>query len=460
MTIESEQVSLPDFGMASEMPDLPVSVLSGRLQRTLMRMEQRSIEVLLVYGDREHFANLEYLTGFDPRFEEALLLLDRDGRRKLLVGNECMGYLPNEKLGLEVELFQAFSLMGQPRGRSRPLHRILADFGIRKGCRVGCVGWKYYDPPLVEGGELALDIPAYLVDLLRELTGAKDRVVNATNLLMGVEDGLRIINEPEQIARFEYAATVTSSAVLELMRHIKPGVREDELEHYLDGRGLPLTCHRMVSFGEKVRRGLASASANRACLGEPFTVAFGVNGALNCRAGMVARGPEDLNGELRDFFPRFAANYLDVVRTWYEALRVGAGAGDVYATTEGKRDPELYDFAVNPGHYLHLDEWVHSPFLADSTVELRSGMALQADIIPVSKGPFCYINAEDGIILADETLRSELRTRYPDMWRRIERRQRFMAEMLGIAVDVSVLPLSNMPGWVPPYALNHHNTPY
>ena len=59
MTIESKQVSLPDFGMASEMPDLPVSVLSGRLQRTLMRMEQRSIEVLLVYGDREHFANLE-----------------------------------------------------------------------------------------------------------------------------------------------------------------------------------------------------------------------------------------------------------------------------------------------------------------------------------------------------------------------------------------------------------------
>ena len=27
----------------------------------------------MVYGDREHFANLAFLTGFDPRFEEAIL---------------------------------------------------------------------------------------------------------------------------------------------------------------------------------------------------------------------------------------------------------------------------------------------------------------------------------------------------------------------------------------------------
>jgi hypothetical protein len=61
----------------------------------------------VVYADREHCANLLHLTGFDPRFEEALLLLSADGRRKLLVGNECLGYLPDaEALGLEVELFQ------------------------------------------------------------------------------------------------------------------------------------------------------------------------------------------------------------------------------------------------------------------------------------------------------------------------------------------------------------------
>jgi hypothetical protein len=209
----------------------------------------------------------------------------------------------------------------------------------------------------------------------------------------------------------------------------------------------------MVGFGEKVRRGLASASSNRARPGDAFTVAFGVNGALNCRAGAVARDPAELDGELREFFPRYASNYFDVVCAWYEAVRVDASAGNVFAAAEGARDPSLYDFAVSPGHYIHLDEWVHSPFSAGSTIRLCSGMVLQMDIIPVSNGPFCYINAEDGIVLADRDLRAELAARYPALWRRIQQRQDFMRDELGIRLDDSVLPLSNMPGWLPPYVL-------
>ena len=36
------------------------------------RMDERGLDQLVVYADREHSANLSYLTGFDPRFEEAL----------------------------------------------------------------------------------------------------------------------------------------------------------------------------------------------------------------------------------------------------------------------------------------------------------------------------------------------------------------------------------------------------
>lgn len=447
------KISLPSFGRADEPPVIPVALYQRRLEAAVERMRHRGLEVLAVYGDREHSANLAYLTGFDPRFEEALLLLDADGRRKLLVGNECMGYLPDAALGIDTELFQAFSLMGQPRAASRPLRTILSEFGVRAGRPVGCAGWKCYDMPLVDGGELALDAPAYLVDLLRELAGGRERVVNAVGLFAGAEDGLRVTNEPEQIAAFEYAAGVASEGVLALMRHVQPGVREDELERQLDSRGLPLTCHPMVGFGDKVRRGLASASANRARLGDAFTTAFGVAGGLTCRAGVVAHGPQDLDGALREFFPRYAANYFDVVLAWYAALRIGASAGEVYAAAEGARDPELYRFAVNPGHYIHLDEWVHSPFAPGSAIPLRSGMALQMDIIPVSRGPFCYINAEDGVVLADAALRAALQAQYPAMWRRIEARRRFMIGALGFTLDPSVLPLGNTSGWLPPYVL-------
>jgi len=121
---------------------------------------------------------------------------------------------------------------------------------------------------------------------------------------------------------------------------------------------------------------------------------------------------------------------------------------------ESSRDKTLYRFAVNPGHYLHLDEWLNSPFVAGSPVRLRSGMMLQMDIIPISLGPFCCANAEDGVVLADAELRAELVQEFPAMWQRIVARREFMRKTIGIRLDESVLPLSNIPGWFPPYALD------
>ncbi len=447
------QMTLPEFGHETQRPEIPLPVYQARLRATVERMREEALDVLIIYGDREHAANLAYLTGFDPRFEEALLLLDRDGRRWLLVGNECLGYLPDPALGCEVVLFQEFSLLGQPRGSSRPLREICGDFGIRPGTRVGCVGWKYYSPQLVDGGPYASDLPGYLIDLFRELAGGREQVVNATALFMHPEHGLRVINEPEQIAWYEYAATVTSDAMLALLRQMQVGVEEQALARCLDNQGIPLSCHPMVSFGEKARRGLASPSQRVAVLGDPFTVAFGVAGALTCRAGCVAHGPEDLPAAERDFYADFAANYFAVVATWYAQLGIGGTGGAVFQAVEACRRPDLYRFAVNPGHLLHLDEWVHSPFAAGDTQQLRSGMALQADIIPVSHGLFYYINAEDGVVLADAALRQILAARYPACWRRMQARRDFM-RTLGIPLDDAVLPLSNIPAWLPPYALS------
>jgi hypothetical protein len=446
-------VRLPQLGRAEALPEVPLAVYRSRLETTRARMQELGLETLVVYGDREHAANLAFLTGFDPRFEEAVLLVAAEGLQKLLVGNECLGYLPDAALGLEVERFQEFSLLGQPRGDSRPLRQILAEFGIRPGMQVGCVGWKYFDGALVPGGELALEIPAYLVDLLRDLCGDRERVTSATAIFMHPQTGLRVHSEPEQIAQFEFASGVTSAGVTALLTHLQAGVREQDLEKHLDASGLTLSCHRMISFGEKARRGLASAGPSMARIGDAYTTAFGVTGALTCRAGVIARGPEDLPAALQEFYPRFAANYFAVTAAWYEALAVGTPAVEVFRAAEAARDPELFDFALNPGHYLHLDEWVHSPFAPGSAVVLDSGMVLQMDIIPVSRGPFAYTNAEDGVVLADAALQRELEARFPDCWRRLVARRDWMRSGLGISLDDTVFPLADTTGWFAPYAL-------
>jgi hypothetical protein len=251
-------VTLPHNDRTETLPELPLAVYQLRVKRTLARMQEKGLDALAVYGDREHSANLAFLTGFDPRFEEALLLLGADGRQKLLVGNECMGYLPDAGLGIDVERFQDFSLLGQPRGNSRPLRQILADFGITAGNRVGCVGWKYFDETAFPGGELTLEIPAYLVDLCAD----RRLVTNAAAIFMHPQSGLRVRSEAEQIAQFEFAAGITSAGVAALLQHLRPGVREQDLEKHLDANGLILSCHRMISFGEKARRGLASPGAS------------------------------------------------------------------------------------------------------------------------------------------------------------------------------------------------------
>jgi len=448
-------VELPVFGQSWERPSISVTEYRQRIAALLQRMERSGLDIVVVYGDREHRANMAYLTGFDPRFEEALLVLSASGRPLLIVGNECMGYLPDEGIGCDVALFQPFSLMGQPRDDSRPLREILAQGGVAEGTRVGCVGWKYlYREDLLPAGEGAIEIPSYIVDTLREMVGAGCAVTNAGALLMDVEDGLRVSNSVDQIACYEYAATRTSESTLNVLRAIAPGVSECELEKLLIGDGLTLSCHRMIGFGEKARRGLASPSDNRAQLGDAFTIGFGLEGALSSRAGVVAEDPEALSGALQTFYPAYVANYFDVVVGWYEALDIGVRAGAVYDRAESLRDDALSAFAVNPGHYLHLDEWVHSPFYAGSEIPLRSGMALQMDIIPVSKGPFCYSNAEDGIVLADAALRSELAERYPQLWARVQARRAFMLDAIGIDLAESVLPLSNTPAWLAPYAMD------
>jgi hypothetical protein len=81
-------------------------------------------------------------------------------------------------------------------------------------------------------------------------------------------------------------------------------------------------------------------------------------------------------------------------------------------------------------------------------------MALQCDIIPATGTDYFTSNIEDGIALADEELRGELAARHPDAWERIRRRRHFMTEALGITLKPEVLPLGNIPAWLPPFWLS------
>ena len=443
-----EEIDLPGFGQCEELIEIPAAVFEERIRDTMGRMKQKGLDFLLVFADREHTANLAYLTNFDPRFEEALLLLHKNGTRKILTGNECMGYTGVCPIPMEYELYQEFSLLGQARGQSRPLAEIFQTFGIQRGSVVGCCYYKYFTD------ELELDIPAYMANVLTELVGENGKICNAADIFMDAETGLRQRNNLEELVRFEWASTRTSESIKKMLGQLRAGAREYELARNYSSDGLPYSCHPMVSSGKKAALGLSSPSGNKVAIKDPFTAAFGVWGALTCRAGMVAAYPAQLDEKVAEFFERFWRGYFATVVTWYEAIGIGVPAGEVVAKVEAARDPSLFDFAVNTGHTLHIDEWVNSPFTKNSPISLYSGMALQMDIIPVSKLELVCANMEDGIVLADEGLRAAWAARFPASWQRIEQRRDFMINKMGIAIQREVLPLSNMPAYYAPYLLN------
>jgi hypothetical protein len=309
------------------------------------------------------------------------------------------------------------------------------------------IGWKTYAEPGT------IEAPAFLVDELRRAVGQGGGVENATGLLIDAGDGLRVINEVDQLAALEYAACQTSEGVRRLLFGLRPGMTEREAVRLLDWNGTPLSCHLMLSSGPRASLGLLSPGDRTIERGDPFTVAFGIWGALNCRAGFVVEEATMLPAGIRDYVDRLVGPYFEAVAEWYAALRVGQTGGSLQAIVDRHLGDPFFGIFLNPGHQIGLDEWVNSPIFPGSTIELRSGMAFQVDIIPATGTDYFTTNIEDGVALADEPLRAAFASGYPEAWARIQARRRFMGEALGIELHPDVLPFSNLPAYLPPFLL-------
>jgi len=234
---------------------------------------------------------------------------------------------------------------------------------------------------------------------------------------------------------------------------LEPGMREREAVTLLGWNGSPLSCHLMLTSGGRASLGLLSPGDRLIERGDRFTVAFGIWGALNCRAGFVVQDAAELPSGIGDYIERLVRPYFETVAEWYGALHVGQTGGVLFDIVNGGLGDPFFGIFLNPGHQIHLDEWVNSPVAPGSTIELRSGMAMQVDIIPATGTEYFTTNIEDGIALADEGLRAAFAAAYPQAWGRIQARRRFMEDALGIELHPDVLPFSNIPAWLPPFLL-------
>jgi len=443
-------IALPDFGTPRNIPKIAAATYQARFARFMDRLAAKELDSAVVYADREHCANISWLTGFDPRFEEALLVAVRGRDPVIITGPENVGLGKVTPLGTTSLLWPGFGLLGQDRTKAEPLADLLAKAGLQTGHRIGAVGWKYFLPNEFAEPDRVIDLPAYLAALL----AAIGPVTNATSIMMSPLDGLRAEVEIEELARFEFLATHGSESIKRVIFGLKPGMTEFEAASLMRPLGYPLCCHPMLSTGERARFGLGSPSDAEIERGTMFTTAFGYQGTLTARAGFVVESADELPAAARDYADGFVAQYWEAAAEWYETIGIGVTGGEIDARMRARLDNDKFRLALNPGHLIHIDEWMHSPVRPGSTETFRSGQAVQIDMIPAPGNAYFTSNIEDGIALLDDKGRAEFSERFPEAWSRVQARRSFMADTLGIRMKPEVLPFSNLAGWLPAYLLN------
>lgn len=104
MTVnESESYTLqaipqPETYASVQSTPLSDETLRERLKLVLLGMRQQGLDALIIYADKEHGGNFEYLSGFIARFEEALLIVTKNGATTYVMGNENLKLVPHARL--------------------------------------------------------------------------------------------------------------------------------------------------------------------------------------------------------------------------------------------------------------------------------------------------------------------------------------------------------------------------
>ena len=425
------------------------ATLLERKNKVLTRMNEAGYDALVIYADKEHGGNFEYLTGFVPRFEEGLLILDKSGAATAILGNENLKMAQHSRLPVTLKHCPYFSLPNQPMDNETSLETLFSDIGLHRLGKMGLVGWKMFTATGADNKHL-FDLPYFIVEALKNSTDAQ--LENAAHLFIGGDNGARVTNNENEIAHYEYGANLASGCMLNAMNAVEPGIRETELGALLAAEGQYQTGGTIAAAGQRFEKANFYPTYKKLERGQPLSMTTGFKGGLSSRTGFVIADESELPEAQKDYLDRVAKPYFTAVASWLETIRIGMPGGEMYAHIEKVLNKTQYGWHLNPGHLSADEEWMSSPIYPHSTETLKSGMILQIDIIPSVPG-YTGVSAEESIALADPALQRKIQTLYPDVWGRIVTRRTYIRDVLKINLADEAIPLSNTVAYLRPFLL-------
>lgn len=449
--IKKKIEALPNQDVEIDYSEVPVFTAGDYMTRIerLFQVTQHKYSHFAVYGDREHCSNIEYFTGYDPRFEESILILSEAGTHTLIVGVEGSAYAAKIPVKLNISVYPMLSIPCYSNqmecgvnDAAVSLSDIFRQAGIEHSSNVGVLGWK------LMGSERQFDLPEFIFEALTRLV-PRDRLCNANSFMIDNALGLRHTLEVKELILTEIAGTKASRSVINVFNNLRENMNEIEASSYLAIDGEPLCMHPNVNFGKNIFWGLASPDAHSfLCDGELVAAGMGYRRSVCFKIGRYASPQDPADGQTEFYFDM----YFRSLSAWYESVGIGSTGGDVYRSIENEIG-ELASFGIgiNTGHLIHTDEWTNSPFYPNCGAVLHSGMAIQSDYSSYRPDLGIALHEEDGVILMDEKTAAQYQQIAPKSFERMLSRRRFMKETLGIQIGDSVYPVSDNAGVMYPF---------
>lgn len=424
--------------------------IKERKKQILQKIQATGYDSLVFYADLEHGSNFEYLTGFLPRFEEALLVLHQDGKAYGVFGNENLNKAQKARIDLIPVHMPHLSLPNQPMTTSETVAEILAKCELENRQNIGIVGWKYFTNTVEDAGQI-FDMPYFLLNALKEVA-PDSKFTNATGLLIG-ETGVRTTNNANEFAHYEFGAALAGNCLLEGLAELAIGKTEMAVAEKLSAKGQDHTVVTIMAAGPRFVKANLYPSNKQITLGDPISMTTAYKGGLESRTGFAVHQASELPEDQQDYLEKLVIPYFNAFITWLETIQIGITGGDLYQAVEAVFPQATYGWTLNPGHLGGDEEWLSSPVSLNSKERICSGMLFQIDLIPSIAG-YQGAGCESSVFLADEKLREEIKEAYPDVWARVQNRRAYLKNTLGIHLSEELLPMSPAMGYYPPFMLN------
>lgn len=448
-TLQLTEVKSPAFDCSLVPVQITDSTIEERKRKVLALMQQQSIDSLVVYADLEHGSNFEYLVGFLPRFEEALLILQKNGEAYLILGNENIKKAKFSRIHVHAIHAPQFSLPNQPMIGEKSMKEIYQEAKLSVDSNIGVVGWKLFTSQYQDTRKL-FDVPHYLIEDLYKIS---KYITNCTDIFISGDYGVRTINNANEIAHYEFGSSLASDSVLKAMNTLEIGISEIELGAALNNAGQKNTVVTIAATGERFYKGNLYPTDKKVKLQDTIALTVAYKGGLSSRAGYAVYETSELPIHQQDYLDVVVKPYFNAITVWLENIHCGMLGGELYTMIDQVLPKEKYHWSLCPGHLTSDEEWMSSPIYENSKESIKSGMLFQTDIIPAVPG-YGSTSVESTVVIANKILRENIRQEYPLLWERMMKRKEYLKNELHITLHDDVLPMASTLAYLRPYLLN------